>query len=358
MPTDSTFRASTYLTFALACVCIWYAEWETLPEIGLVAGGAIVALVVLFRLETRVELLSIPAASRLGVILGLLSILWGTGRLLWERQNNKLQNVTWVLMGVMMFGVVLISLMPAKLARREKHAGDYWFLHGIALVIVIVAGAIAEDTICFMLIILYAGTAVWSLSLFHLRQASGSILSAPGERSSPAMGSVIATSVRQLGIRQAIGIVAFTSLLAVPLYLITPRSTATKLTFDQSRIEIGFNADQMTDLNQTGDLKSNDAAAFEVEAEVDGHPVSNLAPNQRWRGQFSVITIREYGDRTSVICFFLERPQISRVTGPGRLPILGKGKSNSLFPCHPSNRATFWQIPSCGEKAKTYRSHF
>ncbi|HEV3386028.1 MAG TPA: transglutaminaseTgpA domain-containing protein, partial [Gemmata sp.] len=279
------FRASTYLTFALACVCIWYAEWDILPEIGLVAGGAIVALVVLFRLETRVELLSIPAASRLGVILGLSSILWGTGRLLWERQNNKLQNVTWVLMGVMMFGLVLISLMPAKLARREKHAGDYWFLHGIALVIVIVAGAIAEDAICFTLIFLYAGTAVWSLSLFHMRQAGGAILPAPGERSPLPIGSVITTGGRQLGIRRTIGILAFTSLLAVPLYLITPRSKEPKLTFDQSRIEIGFNADQMTDLNQTGDLKSNDAVAFEVEAEVEGQPETILSPNQRWRGR-------------------------------------------------------------------------
>jgi len=283
MPTDTTFRLSTYLTFALSCVCIWYAEWEMLPEIGLVAGGAIVALVVLFRLESRVELLSIPAAQRLAVVLGLISIVWGTGRLVWERQNNRLQNVTWVLMGVMMFGLVLISLMPAKLARREKHVGDYWFLHGIALVIVILAGAIAEDPICFILIALYAGSAVWSLSLFHLRQASGSILPAPGERKTTPIAGVMAHR-NQLGLRRATAFIFATSAFALPLYFITPRSTEPKFTFGQ-RMEIGFSYDPIMDLNRTGNLQANDTVAFEVEAEVDGQPKTNLSPDQRWRGR-------------------------------------------------------------------------
>src|SRR5579872_4389585 len=131
MPTDFTFRLSTYLSLALSCVCLWYAEWDVLPEIGVAAGGAIIAMFVLFRLETRVELLSIPAAQRLAITLLLVTIVWGSCRLLRELQHNELHEMTWVLMGVGMLGVFLISLMAAKLARRDKLAGDYWFSHGM-----------------------------------------------------------------------------------------------------------------------------------------------------------------------------------------------------------------------------------
>ncbi len=351
MPTDTTFRLSTYLTFALSCVCIWYAEWEMLPEIGLVAGGAIIALVVLFRLESRVELLSIPAAQRLAVVLGLISIVWGTGRLLWERQHNRLQNVTWVLMGVMMFGLVLITLMPAKLARREKHVGDYWVLHGIALVIVILAGAIAEDPICFILISLYAGSAVWSLSLFHLRQAGGSILPAPGERKITPIAGVLANR-NQLGLHRAMAFIFATSAFALPLYFITPRSTQPKFTFGQQRMEIGFSADPVMDLNKTGNLQANDTVAFEVEAEVDGQPTTNLSPDQRWRGRI----LRHYSkgvwtqDMSDLKLPGIPDSHFS--TRPWSQPDLGPAQYKFTFSVPPQQPIDFFADPVVWDKSQ------
>ena len=285
MPTDTAFRVSTYLTLALSCLCIGYAEWDVLPEVGFIACATLIAFIVLFRLETRVELLSIAAANRLGLILGFATFVWGGGRLIWEQQHNEFQNMPWPLMLAAMFGLLLITAMPAKLARREKHAGDYWWLHGMGLVGVCLAGAIAEDPICFFLILFYSACAAWSLSLFHLRQAGGAILPMPGKSIATPIGSVIAASSRQLGLRRTAGFILAAAAAAVPLYLVTPRSPYEKLTFGQPRVEIGFAADQMTDLNQTGDLKANEAVAFEVVAEANGQPKTDLSPEQRWRGR-------------------------------------------------------------------------
>lgn len=285
MPTDTAFRLSTYLTLALSCLCIGYAEWDVLPEVGLFAAAAIISFIVIFRLEKRVELLSITAANQLGLMLGVANFTWGACRLIWELQHDDFRNTPWPLMFAAMFGLLLMSAMPAKLARREKHAGDYWWLHGMGLVLVCLSGAIAEDPLCFFFIVLYGASAAWSLSLFHLRQASGAILPIPGKPTSIAGGSVVSADDKQLGLRRAAGFIMVAGAVAVPLYLITPRSTAEKLTFGQPRVEIGYAADQMTDLNQTGELKANDSIAFEVTAEANGHPKTDLSPDQRWRGR-------------------------------------------------------------------------
>ena len=91
--------------------------------------------------------------------------------------------------------------------------------------------------------------------------------------------------LRQTGIH--LGLAAA---IAVPLYVLTPRSPAEKLSFGQPRVEIGFNADQMTDLSQTGELKSVDEVAFEVTAEENGRPKTNLPGDQRWLGRM----LRDY----------------------------------------------------------------
>jgi transglutaminase-like putative cysteine protease len=72
---------------------------------------------------------------------------------------------------------------------------------------------------------------------------------------------------------------------AIPLYLLTPRSGFDKLELGQPRVEIGYAADQMIDLNHTGELAVNPAPAFAVWAtEGDGRPKEDLNPDQRWRG--------------------------------------------------------------------------
>ena len=71
MPTDASFRFSTYLALALACVALGYAEFEMLPEVAAFGVLAVIGLGVLYFLESRVAFLSIPAANRLGMVIGL-----------------------------------------------------------------------------------------------------------------------------------------------------------------------------------------------------------------------------------------------------------------------------------------------
>ena len=42
MPTDASFRFSTYLTLALTCLVIGYAEHELLPEVPVFAVIAVI----------------------------------------------------------------------------------------------------------------------------------------------------------------------------------------------------------------------------------------------------------------------------------------------------------------------------
>src|SRR5215831_17496218 len=163
MPTDTAFRLSMYLTLAFSCAALGFAEYDLLPEVALIAGGVLIALVVLYRLETRVELLSIPAANRLGLVLGLANFVWAAFRLLRELKDVQMLNTNWAIMSLALVGPLVMTLMPAKLARREKHAGDYWWLHALALATTALAGTMSDDPIVIVLIALYAASAVWSL---------------------------------------------------------------------------------------------------------------------------------------------------------------------------------------------------
>src|SRR4051794_16170006 len=81
MPTDASFRFSTYLTLALACVALGYAEAPLLPEVAAFAALAVVALGVMYFLESRVAFLSVPAANRLGLGVGVVYLTWAAYRI-------------------------------------------------------------------------------------------------------------------------------------------------------------------------------------------------------------------------------------------------------------------------------------
>ncbi|MCI0700284.1 MAG: DUF3488 and transglutaminase-like domain-containing protein [Planctomycetia bacterium] len=288
MPTEATFRFSTYLTLAFACVVIGYAEYELLPEVAVFAGLAVIGLGVLYFLESRVVLLSIPAANRLGGATGLVFLAWAGYRIKRELDTYELGNTGWHMLMVAMLGPLLMMSIVAKVARGEKHAGDYWFLHGAALTGVGLSAALAQDAVCFVLIGLYLLTAIWSLALFHLHRASGTVPRIPDKTGKPAPAAVAVTSEdygRSMGFRTAFIWTVVAAVVVVPIYLLTPRSDAEKAEFGKPRIEIGYAADQMVDLNRTGSLNTNTEEAFEVTATYpDGRPKTDLSPNQRWRG--------------------------------------------------------------------------
>jgi hypothetical protein len=292
MPTDFAFRISLYLTFGFVTMAVGYAEYPFLPEVAFIAAGVLVGLVVLFYLETQVELLSLSAANRLGLIVGLANFIWAAFRIANEFRTPELSHLNWQVMLVAIFGPLLLTLIPAKLARREKHAGDYWGLHAAGLVAAALAGALAEDAIGLALLLLYAACAVWNLSVFYLRHAGRAIPPVPGSAPRSAFGGVIG-GVPTNGLL-ALKFVGLGLVVAVPLYLFTPRSPAEKLDLGKPRVEIGYAADQMVDLTQTGDLEPNRQVAFEVRAWRGETPWNDLPLDVRWRGR----TLRRYFNGT------------------------------------------------------------
>jgi protein-glutamine gamma-glutamyltransferase len=285
MPTDFVFRLSTYLTLALSCACLGYAERAFLPEVPFIAAAVIVSLVALFRLETQIKLLAIPDANRVGLVLGLVYFGWAVVRVVRKFRESGSLDLEWQLLLIAMVGPLLMVAMPAKLARREKHVGDFWWLHGAALAAAGLSGAVAEDAVCFILIGLYATCAVWSLTLLHLRFAAGEVPTIPGHPAGVRIAGVVAGPRPRVGLAGGLGLVGLGLAIAVPMYLITPRSPAAKLEFGKARVHIGYAADQMLDLNHTGELTSDDEVAFRVFAEVNGTPHTTLSPDQRWRGR-------------------------------------------------------------------------
>jgi protein-glutamine gamma-glutamyltransferase len=295
MPTDASFRFSTYLTFALTCAALGYAEVDVLPEVAVFALLAIIGLGVLYFLESRVALLSIPDANRLGVCIVLGYALWVGYRVKHEFDTNELANMGWHLLIVAMCGPLVMVLLVAKGARRGKHAGDYWTLHGIALAGLGLAAAFAESPICFGLVGAYLIAAVWSLSLLYLGRARGAIPPVPGGKQPATKALTVAADPtgHRSDLRPAVVWAVVATALAVPLYLLTPRSSAARADFGKPRVEIGFAADQMVDLNRTGPLKVNTETAFEVTArQKDGSPKTDLNPTQLWRGR----TLRNYAN--------------------------------------------------------------
>lgn len=288
MPTEASFRFSTYLTLALACVAIGYAEAALLPEVAAFAALAVLGLGVLYFLESRVAFLSIPAANRLGMAVGLLFLMWAAYRVKRELDTGEFVNMGWHMLFVAMCGPLVMLAVVAKCARSDKHAGDYWAMHGIALAGVGLSAALAEEPICFVLVGLYLCAAVWSLSLLHLCRARGIVPPIPGGTQPATKAVAVSTDPtgHRTEFRPALACALAALAFAVPFYLLTPRSTASKADFGKPRMEIGYSADQMVDLNRTGALGTNPEPAFEVVAtNRDGRPKTDLNPEQRWRGK-------------------------------------------------------------------------
>ncbi|MBA4066993.1 MAG: hypothetical protein C0501_25445 [Isosphaera sp.] len=322
----------------LSCLCVAYAEYDLFPEVPYIAAAAVAVMAWLYRLEGRVELLSIPEANRVGLIVGLANLGWAGFRVAGELNKpsgpgaGELQMVL-----VALFGPLLVTLMPAKLARKEKHVGDYWALYGMSLVSAGLSGAMAEDAGGVVLIGLYAAAAVWSLSLFHLRRAGGEVPPVPNRTAPPPVAGAASAAPGRAGVRPAAVLAALAAAAAVPVYLLTPRSPGEKLEFGRPRTEVGYEPDKMANLNQTGTLRVNPAVAFEVEADTAGAPKTDLGPEQRWRGQVR----RQYlggewrpGDAGPALAPFPRAP-----AGPWVPPRLGPGECRLTFSVPDPGRA-------------------
>ncbi len=299
MPTDFSFRLSLYLSLALACGCLGYAEADLLPSGAVIAGLVLASLAVAFRCEGRYEL-SLASANRLGVVLFVAGGVWLVAQ--FANSNSLLRTVPWPAALLPYIGTMLLAATPAKLL-RPKHAGDWWALQGMGLAAVMLACALAEDGVFGLLLALYAVAAVGGLSLFYLKQEAGQVPPAPRDpllvggverllgRSlggGPAVRAAVVASaparVRAVW-RPAVGWVAVAAAVALPLFFLTPRSNGPRWSMSGVSLETGYDSPQMTDLTRTGEMRVNTEGAFEVTAtDSAGRPFDGLPLGQRWRG--------------------------------------------------------------------------
>ncbi len=278
MPTDFSFRFSTYLTLGLACLCLGYGEWDLLPEVSLFAGVVVGTLIVSFRTGSRYEV-TIPQANRLGLTIGLIAALWVGWH--YVRPDSLMHTLPWPAGLLPYLGPLLMVLMPAKLI-RPKHVGDWWALQAVGLVSVALAGAMVDDGAFGTLLTFYTLAGVWSLSLFFFRWTGGEVPPVTGPPPIELAGVV--SPPQHLGYFSKSLVWAMAAvILSLPFFFLTPRN-GTRWQMGK-QVEVGYSPDENVNLNRTGELQVNRDVVAEVSVRDGvGRPFGGLRANQLWRG--------------------------------------------------------------------------
>jgi len=291
MPTEFAFRVSTYLSLALACACLGYAEWELLPEVTGFMAVVLVLLVVSFRYEGRIEL-SLARANALGLGIAIVGVAWLAVKLT-TPATGLMANLSWPTNILPYAGPALMVLIPAKLF-RPKHVGDWWAMQGVGLAAVGLAAAMSDDEAFVVLLAAYLFFAVLSLTLFYYRRSGGYVDPLPtGPRVARPTVAFAQSNVNpdappphRFAAGRSLRWIGYAVLLALPAYLLTPRDAMPAWGLASKRLEVGFNPEQTLDLNRTGDLQSSREVAFDVTAiGRDGQPKDDLDPQSYWRGK-------------------------------------------------------------------------
>jgi hypothetical protein len=292
MPTDFAFRLSTYLTLFLSCLALGYAEWDLLPEASVFTLVVAGLLGLAFRQEGKLEL-SLVAANRLGMVIGIVAMCWLAFQVV-RPTGGLIYRLPWPASMLPYLGPLVMILMPAKLF-RPKHVGDWWTMHGVGLAAVALGCALTEDLFFAVLAAAYLTCGAWSLSLFFLRRAAGAMPAIPGRpltepRAIVVTGEIASAPKSRLGrafaARPLWALVAAAGI-AVALFLATPRIDGPQWSLTTQR-EVGFGGeDSAPDLNRGGTLAGrNSEVAFEVYVRnADGTFKDDVPGDQRWRAR-------------------------------------------------------------------------
>ena len=291
MPTEFAFRVSTYLTLALACACLGYAEWDLLPEVTGFMAAVLVLLAVSFRYEGRIEL-SLARANAVGLGIAVVGVMWLAVK--WTTPpTGVMANLSWPTNILPYAGPVLMVLIPAKLF-RPKHVGDWWAMQGVGLAAVGLAAAMSDDEPFVVLLCLYLFFAVLSLTQFYYRRAGGHVAPLPAGRPAPRPTVVFAQSnvdpdappPYRFAAGRSLRWIGYAVLLAAPLFLLTPRTGVPSWGLTTQRLEVGFNPEQTLEMNRVGDIQGSREVACDVTVtELDGRPKDDLDPTSYWRGR-------------------------------------------------------------------------
>src|SRR5437667_10229654 len=165
MRLDLAFRVSSYLTLALACACLGYAEFTFLPEIVWFGGATAVLLILAFWTEGRWAL-TIAAANWLAPVIALGGTAWVVHHVV-QGKDSWLSTTPWPAAGLPYLGPILM-LLVAALVFRPKRAVEIWWLHGAGLMAIALGSSMADDSLFGFLVLVYLASGLWCLALFCL----------------------------------------------------------------------------------------------------------------------------------------------------------------------------------------------
>jgi hypothetical protein len=287
----TAFRLSLYLCLALAILCLGYSERGSMPPFYLCV---VLLILVAFVTEERWAMPS-AAANLLAVAILLGWLIWfmislrrmGTG-------DDALLNLLRALLPSV--GPLMSLLLLAKLF-RPKQPSDYWLLHGLGLVQVVLACVLAlgsrldrEDVGFPLLLLGYVLTGLWSLVMFYLHREDRLSAQTGPPPAVPAGGRGGAAAARvpwlALGLRQSVAWFALAGVLALVFFFVVPRpvrdASASFWVPGRLAAQTGFSPG--LDLNAEGPIEVSNELVMHVEARDRwGAPVQ-LDPDQRWRG--------------------------------------------------------------------------
>jgi protein-glutamine gamma-glutamyltransferase len=286
------FRFSTYLTLTLATICIGLTAANSEMEGGvgfyLVVG---LAILVAYLCEDR-WLVPTRTANLLAVVIVAGWFIWSRFSL---RGTSFSDDAGTDLLRLMLprAGPLLSVLMLVKLFRPKK-AVDYWMLHALALVQVVLACVLAlstrldrENLLFPSLLTLYVVSGVWSMVIFYLQREL--VAAAPPERVRTATLPVTPRAIspwRSLGLLPSLAWFVGAFLIALVLFFLMPRpghdAAATFVVPGMAQPSTGFNPG--VDLNHVGLLRVNEELVMHVQARDQFDRPINLGGDQRFRG--------------------------------------------------------------------------
>jgi hypothetical protein len=289
MRLQTLFRFSVYLSLTISTACLGLAESTQIE--GLSIFYLALSLILLAEYLTADRWLITQSVANLVAIVILIS--W----LLWfllgidagsDDQLGELLPRAGPLLGV---------LLVAKLL-RPKETSDYWMLHLLGLVQVMLASVLAlqsrldrENPLFPLLLLSYALSLIWAMVLFHLYReheaANGRSVPGQAKVSTGNTGLEGPAPWRTLGAASSLAWFVLAFVAGLTVFFAIPRpgqETAASLLIPGAvRPQTGFSPG--LDLNETSPIEVSDEEVMRIEAvDAGGERVILDCDAQRWRG--------------------------------------------------------------------------
>lgn len=287
MERGSVLQLSTYMTLALAAVCLGFADMFFLRWMPWFLTALGLVFVLAWRNEGRWQL-SESAANSLGLVIAFAALTWIVVQLPRSEEELIAAGIPWPA-GLLPHVAPLLMILTAVKLFRPKHVPDFWSLQILAVMMVTLASVLAGEFDHGIWIILYLIAQVWCLASFYQSRSRWIHLSTEERQRTPLFGDTTAPAreprTRGLGIAATWSAVIV--LLGVSLFVGIPRQgTAQWIPHKLSALASGRLAgglDNSLDLNRTDKVELSNEVAFEFDA-IDARGVSGgLPPDTYWR---------------------------------------------------------------------------